>query len=112
MPVNSGQMRHRFILYKSESNRDEFGSDESDLIRVGVYWCDVSNTKNETTGSTIRQTNDYLKLITRYNKTLDEVNNSNFVEFKGAIYEIESVINPKLLNERLEIVCVKKGLCG
>lgn len=112
MPINSGQLRHRLILHRVLEVRDEFGASTETLIREGVYWCSTMNTDNETVGGTIRTTQNTLKLVTRYNKTLEEVTNSDVIEFRGKFYEITSVLNPKMLNERLEIECVLKGAGG
>ena len=109
MPVNAGQHRHRLILYERLSIVGEYGEPIDQLRRVNQYWCSVANTRNETVGDTLRQDQNELKLITRYNKTIEQVTNSHFIEFKGQMYDIDSVLNPLMLNERLEITCTLRG---
>ena len=94
MAVRAGRLRHRLELWKLAGTKDKFGSITNEKVRVGTYWCNIENTKNETVGTDVRQNQNSISFITRYN---------------GVEYDINSVLNPRFLNERLVIECVARG---
>ncbi len=109
MAVRAGRLRHRLELWKLAGTKDKFGSITNEKVRVGTYWCNIENTKNETVGTDVRQNQNSISFITRYNRTLETPDNNMYVVFKGVEYDINSVLNPRFLNERLVIECVARG---
>ena len=109
MGLNIGLMRDRITVLKLKEERDDLGSIMQTVVSVGTYYCKAENVTNKIVGDTLRQSQNTLKLVTRYKKSLETPDNTMFIRFRGADYDIESVINPRMLNESLIIECVLKG---
>lgn len=109
MAVRSGRLRHRLQLYKSIGARDSFGAVTGDKERIGTFWCNIDNTRNETVGNDVRQNQNSIILETRYNRLLETPTNDMYIVFKNKEWDIEGVLNPRFLNERLLITCVLRG---
>lgn len=109
MAVRSGRLRNRMQLWKSAGVRDSFGAITNEKERIGVFWCSIDNTKNETVGNDVRQNQNRIVIETRYNKLLETPTNDMYIVFKGNEWDIEGVINPRFVNERLLITCVLRG---
>lgn len=109
MTIRAGSLRNRIQVLKPSSERDEFGADVGGNTVIGVYWCSAKQISNDLIGNEARQSQRVIEFGTRYNKILEIPDNSMFIEFKGRQYDIDSVINPLSLNERLIITATLRG---
>jgi head-tail adaptor len=109
MAVRSGRLRNRLELWKKVGTRDKFGAITNEKERIGIYWCNIDNVSNNTIGGDVRQNQDQMMFETRYNRTLEKVDQNMYIVFRGVEYSIDSVLNPRYLNEKLLIECTARG---
>ncbi len=109
MTVRAGRLRNRVELMRLTQSKDKYGAVTDIKTSVGVYWCESNQLSSVKSDGSLRQNQNEVEFTTRYNKSFDNVDQSMFLNFRGDEYEILSVINPRLLNERLVITAVRRG---
>lgn len=110
MTVRAGRLRHRLQVFETTTEKDEFGALIKGKLLVGTYWCEANHTSNTTVGGAdIYQNQNSVQFTTRYNKRLGNLDNNMYIVFSGQEYDIESVINPRLLNEYMVITAILRG---
>jgi len=109
MTVRAGRLRHRLEVVKLTSERDQYGSETEARESVGFFWCDAAEVDNSQLDKTLERDQTRIVFDTRYNKTLEAPTVSMFIIFRGREWDIVSVNNPRMLNERLVITCVQRG---
>ncbi|EDM66146.1 hypothetical protein PE36_00075 [Moritella sp. PE36] len=108
MTVRAGRLRHRVEVVKPSQVKDEFGAITNETESIGVYWCESNHLSSKTADGTLRQVQNVVEFTTRYNKSLEDIDPTMYIKFKGSEYDIGSVINPRLLNEYLVITATRR----
>lgn len=109
MAINAGEFRHRLEVWKLTEERDEFGAITNSKVLVGSYWCKAIHESNKEVGDQLKRSQQGVIFIIRFNTELEQPTNDMYIRFKGEEWDIVSVINPIMLNEKLVITCVDRG---
>ncbi|AGG58294.1 head-tail joining protein [Vibrio phage 3.058.O._10N.286.46.B8] len=108
MAVRAGRYRERLSIMSDSGKRNDFGGSTNERTLVQSPWCKVrvvSDNENDgerTTSQTI------LEFEIRYSKSLENPSGDMFVTYRGLEYDIISVINQHMLNEKLLIMAKKR----
>lgn len=108
MAVRAGRYRDRMMVKKDTGKRNQFGGSSNEKTVVQKPWCKVRVVSdNENSGEkTVSQL--ILEFEIRYSKSLENPTGDMFIEYKNTEYDIISVINPYMVNEKLLIMAKKR----
>lgn len=104
MAIRAGRYRERMKVLKPSGTKNQFGGLTSDKELVQSPWCKVRFiSDNENDGEqTVSQT--ILEFEMRYSKSLENPSSGMFIEYRGKEYDIVSIENQELRNEKLIIM--------
>lgn len=108
MSVRAGRYRERMTVMRDAGTRNQFGGSTNGRTKVQVPWCkirtisDNENAGEKTTGQLI------LEFEIRYSKSLENPTSDMFVIYRDVEYDIISVINENMMNEKLFILGKKR----
>lgn len=108
MVVRAGRYRERINVVKDAGLRNQFGGSTNERTSVQRPWCktrtisDNENDGDKTVGQLI------LEFEIRYSKSLENPSSDMFIEYRNIEFDIISVINPDMRNEKLLIMGKKR----
>ncbi len=104
MAVRAGRYRERMEVRRSSGERNQFGGATDATTLVQKPWCKVRHiSDNENDGvQTVSQL--ILEFEIRYSKSLENPTSDMTIIYRSVSYDIISVINPYMLNEKLVIL--------
>lgn len=108
MAVRAGRYRERMEVMADAGKRNEFNGSTNERVVVQKPWCKVRVVSdNENSGEkTVSQ--PILEFEIRYSKSLENPSSDMFVVYRKNEYDIISVINQYMLNEKLLIMAKKR----
>jgi len=106
--MRAGKLRHRIRLLRLTGDRDEFGGITDKKTVVSQPWCEILEVQDSEQSSKHDSNTETLKFCIRYAKSLENPDNTMYIEYNGVEYEIISVENYLKLNKKLHIVASRR----
>jgi len=104
--MNPGDLRHRIIFQRLVETTNEVGETVQTLEDYATVWAAIEpTTGREYYEAQKLQPELTYKITVRY---LEGITPDMTIKFKDRTFRITSIINPKELNERLEIMCTEQ----
>ena len=101
--MNAGALRHRITIERQATAQDDWGGVVNHWATIGTFSASIEPINGrEYFAAQAVQSEVTARIRMRYHP---DVLPSDRVNHNGTIYTVQSVINPKVLNEELVLMC-------
>ena len=104
--MNPGQFKHRIKIFTENETEDDDGFRAKNPVNVCEVWCAIKTIRGtEYFASATTQKENFYRFIIRYRSGIDS---RMKIDYKGRIFEIESVLNDDELQKTLTIIAKER----